>query len=44
VGTAHRNGAGHGAYREKIFAALKAAFYPEHTAMSLGAARIARPR
>ena len=44
MGTAHPNVAGHESYRDKIFTALKSAFYPEHTATSLGRARMARPR
>jgi hypothetical protein len=44
MGTAHPNVAGHESYRDRIFTALKAAFYPEPTATSLGPARLARPR
>jgi hypothetical protein len=42
LGTAHPNVKGHESYRDKIYAALRDAFYPEHTAGSLGAARVDR--
>ena len=42
MGTAHPNVKGHESYRDKIYLALRNAFYPEHTAASLGAARVDR--
>jgi hypothetical protein len=42
LGTAHPNVKGHQSYSDKIYAALRAAFYPEHTAGSPGPARVDR--
>ena len=42
MGTAHPNVKGHEAYRDKIFAALRDAFYPGSTAMALAPARVDR--
>lgn len=42
MGTAHPNVKGHEAYRDKILAALRDAFYPAHTATELGPARADR--
>jgi hypothetical protein len=42
MGTAHPNEKGHEAYRDKIFAALRDAFYPGSTATALAPARVDR--
>ena len=42
MGTAHPNVKGHETYRDKIFTALRDAFYPGSTAMALAPARVDR--
>jgi hypothetical protein len=42
MGTAHPNIKGHEAYRDKIYTALRDAFYPGSTAVALGPARVDR--